>query len=135
MLGVAQVLELVVQGLLAGGEVVGLRLERGGGERRLLHLGVEAEQPDDAAEQHQADQGHERHPRRPDPAPRDDGEPGPVDGGLGEPREALAELEGWGAHAAAPVGGLDAFDGAQPDRGGARVGWRSRRRRPARRRG
>ena len=96
VLGVAQLLQLVVEGLLAGGEVVGLGLQRGGRERRLLHLGVEAEQPDDAAEQHQADQGHERHPGRADPAPGYDGQPGPGDALLGQPRRAARGAGGRG---------------------------------------
>ena len=69
-LGVAEHVELHLERLLAGRERAGLLLERGGRERRLLHRGVEEEQPDHAAEQHQADQRHERHPGRPGTATR-----------------------------------------------------------------
>ena len=51
-------------GSARGPRAVGLLLQRGGRERRLLHRGVEQQQPDDAAEQHQVTRSDERHPRR-----------------------------------------------------------------------
>ena len=87
-LGVAELVELHLQGLLAGREGVGLALQRRRRERRLLHRGVEEQQPHDAADQHQADQGHERDLRARVRGPRDDGEARPLDGLLGDAGDA-----------------------------------------------
>ena len=74
--------------------VVGLLLERGGRERRLLHRGVEQQQPDDAAEQHQATSA--TNGTRGGPAYGAAGttrEPGPLDRGLGDPRDPRPDLD------------------------------------------
>ena len=57
-LRVAELVELHLEALLTGHEGVGLVLQGGRGERRLLHRGVEQEQSDDAA--HRDHRDHER---------------------------------------------------------------------------
>ena len=122
-------------------ERVGLLLQRGGRERRLLHRGVEHQQPDhppSSSSDTRVTNGTGRRGVRP---PRHDGEPGPLDRGLGEARDPGAGPGSSGLLIGrAPLRrlrsvGADAFDGAQPHGGGARVLGDLVRRRPSRRRG
>ena len=88
--------------------VRGLLLHRRGGERRLLHRGVEHQQPDHPGQQHERHQRHERQRAGAGAGPRHDRQPGPLEGGAGEsgdPAGAAAgtdpagpDLEGGAAH-------------------------------------
>ena len=99
-LGVAEHVELHLQGLLAGREGLRLLLQRGRRERRLLHGGVEEQQPDDAAQHQHRHEDHERHLRGPGPAARDHPQPRALDRRLAERGDPGAELDDRAAHRA-----------------------------------
>ena len=63
--------------LLLRGQDLRLLLQRGRGEGRLLHRGVEHQQPDHSREQHERHQRHERQRAGVGAQPRYDGQPRP----------------------------------------------------------
>ena len=91
-LRVTELVELHLEGLLAGDQVVGLVLQLGRRERRLLHRGVEQQQADDATDRDHRDDEQERDRAAPATTPpRDDGEAGPLEGGAGQTRDTGPE--------------------------------------------
>ena len=102
-LRVAELVELHLQGLLAGDQGVGLVLQRGRGEGRLLHRGVEEEEAHDAADGDHRDHEQERHRAAATAPPlRDDGETCPLEGGAGQTRDPGPEGRCGAAHAGSP---------------------------------